>query len=297
MIKDVFVLNKNGWYVKLNKWMWDVDYTDFSHMCPFFWLTVASILFLIPYLLFRGLITGILWLQEKMKAKKEVKSIKETKERIELLGKLERDPILQKDLATKLQASWDDGICLPKHYNKLWYDLSFTEQDKIRTLIEAIRAEKAAFYEAKLQREAEQREKERLAAIARKARINTILKYAKPIGKIFLWLLAAATVVLVGYLLFKGALAIAAITAKQWIFTGKVLLMLLGVAAFIIGCAYASNKIKFELSCKTKKRLLMVIKPFIWIAKGFIWLIKGIAKICRAIFQTVKNECPAINWK
>ena len=44
MIKDVFILKKNAWYIKMIGYMWDLQYRDFSHMCPLFWLCVFSVL-------------------------------------------------------------------------------------------------------------------------------------------------------------------------------------------------------------------------------------------------------------
>lgn len=51
MFKDVFVLKKNSYNVRLMKYIWNWDHRDFSHMCPYFWLSLfnhIAILFVFP---------------------------------------------------------------------------------------------------------------------------------------------------------------------------------------------------------------------------------------------------------
>lgn len=42
MIKDVFTLKKGSYLIWLMKYIWRLDYRDFSHMCPFFWLSILN---------------------------------------------------------------------------------------------------------------------------------------------------------------------------------------------------------------------------------------------------------------
>lgn len=44
MFKDVFVLKKTSWHVKMMKYIWNLDYKSFSHMCPYWWLSVFNVL-------------------------------------------------------------------------------------------------------------------------------------------------------------------------------------------------------------------------------------------------------------
>lgn len=44
MFKDVFVLKKTSWHVRMMKYIWGLDYKDFSHMCPYWWLSVFNFL-------------------------------------------------------------------------------------------------------------------------------------------------------------------------------------------------------------------------------------------------------------
>lgn len=44
MFKDVFVLSKNSWHLKLMKYMWGFTHKDFSHICPYFWLSIFNVI-------------------------------------------------------------------------------------------------------------------------------------------------------------------------------------------------------------------------------------------------------------
>ncbi len=53
MFKDVFVLKKNSYHAKMMKWIWNLNYYDFSHMCPYWWLSVFNHIIFIPYAVVR----------------------------------------------------------------------------------------------------------------------------------------------------------------------------------------------------------------------------------------------------
>ncbi len=57
MIKDVFELRKNSWYMKLMNFIWGYTEKDFPNMCPFFWLSVLNVIIAmimaVPYLLWK----------------------------------------------------------------------------------------------------------------------------------------------------------------------------------------------------------------------------------------------------
>jgi hypothetical protein len=38
----IFTLKKDAWHAKLMKYIWNLDHTDFTHMCPYFWLSIAN---------------------------------------------------------------------------------------------------------------------------------------------------------------------------------------------------------------------------------------------------------------
>lgn len=57
-------LSVNSWHAKLIKWVFGFDPEDFNNLCPYFWLLIASILFVIPVTPFR-LISRVLSLLGK----------------------------------------------------------------------------------------------------------------------------------------------------------------------------------------------------------------------------------------
>lgn len=58
MFKDVFVLKKTSWHVKMMKYIWNLNYYDFSHMCPYWWLTVFNHIVFIPVFLAKSIYKG-----------------------------------------------------------------------------------------------------------------------------------------------------------------------------------------------------------------------------------------------
>jgi hypothetical protein len=49
MSDKIYHLKKDGFLVKIMRYIWGFDYHDFSHMCPFFWLSVFNLIIIIPY--------------------------------------------------------------------------------------------------------------------------------------------------------------------------------------------------------------------------------------------------------
>jgi len=70
MFKDVFVLNKDAWHCKLLKYTWGLDHKSFSHICPYFWLSVFTVMIspvFVPIKFFFRTIMGV-WVYSLLKA-------------------------------------------------------------------------------------------------------------------------------------------------------------------------------------------------------------------------------------
>lgn len=312
MIKDVFKLKKRGWYTRLVKWMWNIDYRDFSHMCPFFWLAVLSVLILVPYSIVRAIIflcadffdgigENVRKAREASRERNNEKWGIVMKERRDKGRQVGTDEELLKDFAEKLYYHWDEDHCLPKDYEGVWDYVSDEKRDAIHKLIEQIREERKAVLQNRARLRAEAIERERLAMIARKARINRIVSYAKPIGKGFLILLAGASAIVVLYFLYKGFMWLTTLKAVVWAVAGWTILALALLALLIFGLTkvkWGTVRFEFKMSCTWKRRWTSF---FMGIYKYIIypiwWIFKGIAKIFQATFMVVKNECPAIEWE
>jgi len=59
MFKDVFVLKKNSYHVKMMKYIWNLEYHDFSHMCPYWWLSVFNHIIFLPLFCIKSFLKGI----------------------------------------------------------------------------------------------------------------------------------------------------------------------------------------------------------------------------------------------
>lgn len=44
MIKDTFVLKKGSWHSRLMRYTWNLSHKDFSHICPYFWLSIFNVI-------------------------------------------------------------------------------------------------------------------------------------------------------------------------------------------------------------------------------------------------------------
>jgi len=183
-------------------------------MCPFFWLCVVSFFLFVPYFIIRKVTEGVrdfmLYIDRGIRNVQTKKAVAKREKVQNFVRIVSSDEIVQKDLAEKLYMSTYEGQCLPDNYKNLWYgdNLSRDFIKKIQEMVEKIKTEREKYRLEREKRIREQEEKKRLAMIARKNRINKIVKYAKPIGKILLILLATATVLLLVYLGYLGVVAL-----------------------------------------------------------------------------------------
>jgi hypothetical protein len=53
MIKDVFVLRKSSYHVKIMYYIWKLSPEDFSHMCPYWWLSIFNHIVIVPFFCFK----------------------------------------------------------------------------------------------------------------------------------------------------------------------------------------------------------------------------------------------------
>lgn len=53
MFKDVFVLRKTAWHARMMKYIWGLDHGDFSHICPYWWLSVFNFLIIVELLIIK----------------------------------------------------------------------------------------------------------------------------------------------------------------------------------------------------------------------------------------------------
>ena len=64
MGKDKLIcITKNDWHYKLIKFTWGIDPSMFKNLCPYFWLTIASIFCCLPVSVYKALKWGWTWFE------------------------------------------------------------------------------------------------------------------------------------------------------------------------------------------------------------------------------------------
>lgn len=71
-MKDQFIFSKNSWHMKLMTWIWGYRPENFRNICPYFWLSVFNIVFIIPIVIikligkvFLGILDSFIYLNNK----------------------------------------------------------------------------------------------------------------------------------------------------------------------------------------------------------------------------------------
>lgn len=308
MFKDVFKLKKKSWYMWLMKYIWGLDYYDFSHVCPVFWITIINIV-IFPFTAVVKLVCKLFnYLSAIHIRKSNEKSELKYKFREELIDKIKRDPIILKDYITKIvQREEGDIKKLPKVYRGLYNEIYYYSNDDFRTKFVQLRREIEAKREEILEEKRQQLRKKAAAdyqsMLKRKQMIAKLVKYTKPLGQGILIILSLLLVYLIGlgiYHLFKS---VGNISHKNLIIALQAMVIIL-VGGILTFSLYKIIEIIIDYICtKTRNTRIDSVssKPrvnyLIFIVKPFIWFGKGIASIVGIGIQIAKNNCPGIEWE
>lgn len=210
MFKDVFVLKKTSWHVKMMKYIWNLNYYDFSHMCPYWWLTVFNHIVFIPIFIVKSIYKGCSMLANFIGSWFEALMDYYEQKRVDnyrtLAKKLIEDPkkVLRLSDSERQRVynymEWDDLNVIRSYYNNAQSENNYKkqiaeqkkEEQKIqKTYEEAVKsindnkAANLASLEAQKEYLREQErireEAERQRRIRNKQKITRILKIVKPI--------------------------------------------------------------------------------------------------------------------
>lgn len=323
IIKDVFVLKKESYHCKMMNYIWGFKPTDFSHMCPYFWLTIANhiiILFVFPI---KSLVKGVSWLgdkvdtlaREKRYEKRQVKEMKyETKVKQYTQRALTDENFFEEIAKSMAAHKVGAKYCFPESYfevrDKVFYR-SDSSEDAMEKFNAMMAKWEAHFRELRIEerkRQAELEELRRKIQIKRKERVNDAMKYAKPIAKCGLVLggiIVGAVVLFLVYLLF---LFLTGLSAKTWhsiltfcligiVAVGSLWLLYLGLEYLISICP----PIKINISCKWEKRINAVLDAigefFSVLLMPFIYIFKKIGQGIVLLVHMLQSKCPAIKWE
>ena len=274
MIKDVFELKKDNIFCKMLKYSWNVNYDDFSHMCPFFWLSIITVIILpvivfikIEIFLFVNIVKVLFKLIEwiaKIDSKYTEKVHKRTIERIK------SDPEYVKKLIKKWKYS---------SYNIPGYIKHADVDNDINKIMSG-----------EYKKYSEQKKKKELT---NKEKINLIVKYALPIGRVILYIIGIIIIILGLYIIYTFIDFLIhfhyrpidwEIVLKVLKYIGVSISLLAAIALIVFILRFLFNMVDLYI-------------PNINIFKPFKWLWKGLCTIVQMIIQLYHNSCPAIKWK
>jgi hypothetical protein len=270
---DVYELNPHAWYFKLLNYTLGLEYTNFAYVCPLFWLTLLVVLVspvLLPAAFLVRLVRGI------------YNRVRE-QDRTEFLAWAD---LYYHDISTNptsLAALKKIDYWNKKNrqiYRFIYQYLHAKDWKLWRELVD----------EGWIHTNAEEEEKKR----KKKDLINTLVKYAKPVGYILMtvfFTLGAATII---YLLYLLGVYLFNMKSGEWLL---VMWILLGIIGLFIGI-FLVDLISERLPDRTKERLgdigSAILRVILW---PFAWLLRQIGKFFSFLAQMVSDYCPAIRYK
>lgn len=257
--------------MSLMKYIWDLDHHSFSHICPYFWLSVFNVLIIIPFFIVKTIIKVFYWLSNYFDSLEQIsiqKRLNQLKQNPDYLNHIAR--LCDKDYHKFLQY-------IRYEYDTDDYYTLYTLRDK---------------YELEKEELERKREKDNYENIKiHKEKINRILKYIKPISVLFLYILGFGTVILTSMGIYYSALYISSISTQVWLHAFYAFLVVVAGIILILGLfkiiSYFSNN---SCSVKNNRTFKIISSPFIYIGGG-------IKLIFLFFIEIIKNNCPAIDWK
>lgn len=304
MFIESFKLKKDGWHMKLMNAIWGVNPRDFSHICPYWWATIGTLLFIIPLGAWTLLKLGLRKLDRKLSS--FFWKLKQTKE----VQQEKRDKEKAKDLYAKLQdeSFWNKLI---NSCDKKFQHFRFNEFDKIygndviswRTyndLQDKLLLERSEIKRKRNQIEFERKQKEQEAQIKRKQRITQATKIIKPVIKSILYIATIFAALVAGYFLIQAVIWLTTVDYSflefwnwkvKWIVLLQTAFWLVSIIGGFLLLLYLLKKLGKEIDKMCTPKWLKVIN------KGLIWLFTGIGTIFSIMGQMIKDNCPSIDWE
>jgi len=323
MIKDVFKFSKTSWHAKLMEFVWGYKATDFRNMCPYFWLSVVNIVFILPILIAKFFIVGIKLAGRLLGAIiTSVDSACESKAAIWLEDKV--DKVFQDtdyaDLVINAGITWGDTKS-HRNLRKVWFNIPVMRRQELVKAYE-IRKELWAVDEAKVAEERRElnklkREREEKGRASKAARIGKITMIIKKVVNIIKWPVFAGLL----YLLYIGVVFLFNLFTSldySWIpnFLYDMYIVIgtaVGIVLFLIPVCYFASWISCRLKgmclpCEIRQeKLIAFFMWFKWLAFtiypfiGLWWLLKqlwsGIVTFIELLIAIKQDNCPGVEWE
>lgn len=280
MFVESFKLRKNSWHMSLMTYIWGFRARDFSHICPYFWLSILNLIIIIPYFVLRIVFAKFLWggLGWLIDGMSEYLTRVEERKFAELYSSVKVDPLAKEEALHLCTNEW---YKFTQSFKYVDWDLYQEMEDRRRTVL---------ILKVERKEAAEIKSYER--TIKRKARITKLVNFIRPLLTLLAWALGAAVIGFVGWILYYVVLFFMHIhyhinlyAVLKWI--GIVVGFILLIWAIIRVVGWLVLKMKCTIRPSWMRHLL----------KPFKWFFQGIGLLIKIIVQMIKNNCPAIDWE
>lgn len=302
MFIESFKLKKDGWHMKLMNFIWGVTYKDFSHICPYWWSTLATVVFIVPLLAWTFLKKGIIYLAEKaddmVRASRDRKWERRQKEIDEFYEKIK-----SKDFFDKIVNSCDSKF--KKFKDQMWdYNFSnkFDSHNEYYEFRNRFFDEREKIEEQRKEKERTQEQLDRERQIKRKQTITKVLNVVKPILKV-LFVIASITaaifVVYYAYIFISWLITLDYSWAEFWKWDWvDIMATMLSTILYIGGLAlFIYLFVKAIRFANKSSKTWCTPKWVKSIERGLIWFGTGVVTIWNIIVQMIKDNCPSIDWE
>lgn len=282
---DFFTFKKNAWHLRMVKFFWGWNHSDFRNMCNYFWLAVFTFIFSPILILIAGIVMSFQWSSKRLKSYDEYMYQKQMEWQKNYLEKLKNDPEEQERF---LNLTINGRKC-DKKYDKLldsiWYKAEWLD------LIT-----KYSNRKVKIREEVKIKKEE--VKLTRTQKIIKINNFIKPFTKWLLYgvgLLSVSTICYWSYVFIKWCISHPFDPVRFML-----VLKVVGVAiGLVIGTIIISILISLISRSYENANLpcVNIIPMFKTIFTPFKWLWIGLTILWNILVSFKKDHCPGIKWE
>lgn len=284
-MKTSFTLTKDSWHMRLMSYIWGYQTRDFTHMCPYFWLSVINLFIIVPIFLFRNIVGPILIGIDKANKYFEKQEEKEYEKMVE---RLKTNPNTLDKILMSCDRKFEGFL---SKISKKQYDhkISREEQDYYSNLWSDIYMRREALRRERASSEYEKQKLQMQASIVRKQKINATLKTYQPVIKYISYVLIAVIGLVLLWFIYWLFTMMLLIPSGFWI---GLIMGVIGVAlflGFVVLLANGLQKMFSNVGCIKMSWLNPIGKFFLAIRSG---IVSGVD----FIVMMIKDNCPPIDW-
>lgn len=292
-MKESFTLNKSSWHIKMMEYIWNYTYSDFSYMCPYFWLSILNVFIFVPVLIVRSLYKVTSWaflgtvdivvnFLEKSREKKFVI----------LLTSLKKNPELLTSTIEKTQKyRWEFLKYLSKH--QVEYDSKFSLYWKLNEEYDRFFYRKR---DEKYRKESEKYRKKEKAQESNREKIIKIVNFIRPIALVLIYTIGIIIALIVIYAIYWFIKFIIGLPPIDWVVILHALTIIGEDIVIIILAVILVLSVRWAV-LKTFPKIFAPSKFWGVLGTPFVWFGKGIVTLLEILVAMYHNNCPPIDWE